>query len=503
MKKVQMLLHKALASHWTWRAILAIFIFSSLWIAFSSVYPMAFDEEFHLGVIKLYAEQWSPFLRDLSSNAAQFGAIGQDPSYLYHYLISFPYRLLATFLPNEAVVIVLRILNIAIVVTALIIFRKAFRRAGLGRGSANVLIAVFALIPISPLLAGQINYDNLLLLLIACLALQVQPLIASIGKKQFPIETVLMILIICLVASIVKYAFLPIFAATILFLASYTFFVFRRDSRKIPKLLAASWRKITLSRRIILISVLTLLLLLVGQRYVVNAVVYHSPIPNCSKVFSDEACMQYGPWKRDYNLENEKITNNVVVDANPITYSMSWFYGMWYRLFFMISGYNYQNFSPLPILGFGAIVLFVSALLIFLFSLRRTLAGKPVYWLYLLISGIYVAALWYQNYTAYLRTGDVVAVNGRYLLLILPLAGVPIIAAVSHFLAKRRALYTFAVILTLIVFLQGGGLSSFIVRGNENWYWNNTPVQSINKAADDILSPVIVGSESTLPIPSP
>jgi len=48
----------------------------ALWIALSSHYPMAFDEDFHLGIIKLYAHHISPFWSAHPAGADAFGAVG-------------------------------------------------------------------------------------------------------------------------------------------------------------------------------------------------------------------------------------------------------------------------------------------------------------------------------------------------------------------------------------------------------------------------------------------
>lgn len=504
MEKLHRSLHRALVSRWAWRIILGLFIISCLWIAISSQYPMAFDEDFHLGVIKLYSTQLLPILPHLPSSAAAFGAVSQDPSYLFHYLMSFPYRLFASFTQNQTVIVILlRFINIAMVVAALVIFRKALLRGGLGKGSTNVLIAIFTLIPISPLLAAQINYDNLLLLLIACLALQIQPLIKAINAKKLPVKTALLTLILCLTASIVKYAFLPILAGTLLFIGILIYRNFRHEFHKIPKLLATSWRQINKWQRIVLLGLVALLLILGGQRYVVNTIAYHSPIPDCSKMFDEGACSQYGPWKRDHDLEQNKALENIQVNPNPLVYAGSWIYGMWYRLFFTITGYEFQNFPPLPIIGFGAAIIFLAAITIFAASWRRTLRGKPFYTYLLLISAFYCLALWIQNYSAYMRTTEPVAINGRYLLPLLLLAGVPIIAAASHFFARRAKLCAVVIICTIVVFFEGGGLMSYIVRSNEHWYWNNSIVQTTNKSARAIVSPIILGSNESLIIPVP
>src|ERR1044071_4545924 len=102
--------------------VLGFFVFESLWIGLSAVYPMAFDEEFHLGVIRIYSQQWSPFLASQPENANQFGALVTDPSYLYHYLMSFPYRLIAVITDNLMVqVILLRLFNVGMMTCSVVL----------------------------------------------------------------------------------------------------------------------------------------------------------------------------------------------------------------------------------------------------------------------------------------------------------------------------------------------------------------------------------------------
>lgn len=56
-----------------------VFIIEALWLAFTSRYPMAYDEDIHFGTIKLYAEQWLPFFGSQPAGADQFGAVVRDP----------------------------------------------------------------------------------------------------------------------------------------------------------------------------------------------------------------------------------------------------------------------------------------------------------------------------------------------------------------------------------------------------------------------------------------
>src|SRR4051812_29328265 len=84
-------------------AILALFVLQSAWIALSGRYPMAFDEDFHLGIIRLFAHHASPFWSTQPAGADAFGAVARDPSYLYQWLMSFPYRLISAITGDQTI----------------------------------------------------------------------------------------------------------------------------------------------------------------------------------------------------------------------------------------------------------------------------------------------------------------------------------------------------------------------------------------------------------------
>src|SRR5690606_16905472 len=136
----------------------------------------------HLGVIDIYSEQWSPFIDEQPDEAKYYGDITRDPSYFYHYLMSFPYRLIGLFTDDIiAKIVVLRFINIALVALSLVYWRRVIRRLGLGRAGSNVVIFFFTIVPLVPYLAAHINYDNLVLLLMPILFLL---LIKLVDSKQ-------------------------------------------------------------------------------------------------------------------------------------------------------------------------------------------------------------------------------------------------------------------------------------------------------------------------------
>jgi len=419
--------------------------------------------------------------------------------------MSFPYRLISIFTNDQTVIIILlRLLNIALAAMSLVLFRRLLRRVGTGKVTTNIVMAVFVLIPVTPLLAGQINYDNLLLLCVAVFCLLIERIIASTKANKLPLGTILVTLAFGLLSSLVKYAFLPILAASGVFVLWYLWRHWKRDWSTFRRALSASWHGLTSLKQFGLIALLLLSIGLFSQRYVVNVVVYHSLIPDCGKVLDNEACQQYGPWNRDFSLSQNKSDND---ESSPVVYMAEWLYGMWYRLFFVIKGGFapdvYQNFPPLPVIGVGAISLFIFGIAAFIATFKRVMRDNHSYVYFLAICIVYVAILWLQNYGAFLRTGQPVAINGRYLLPILLLIGAILAKSVALLLRKVSVVRSALAVLVLLLFLEGGGLVGFIVRSNDAWYWQNDMVRSVNHAADNLLSPLVAGSQSSLPIPNP
>src|SRR3954465_971475 len=115
-----------LGSSWFFWLIVGLLVVQATWIAFSGRYPMAFDEDYHLGIIRLYAHHLNPFWSGQPAGADMYGAVFRDPSYLYHWLMSFPFRLVEHS-SQMTQVMFLRLINIALLASALPLFRRLLR----------------------------------------------------------------------------------------------------------------------------------------------------------------------------------------------------------------------------------------------------------------------------------------------------------------------------------------------------------------------------------------
>jgi hypothetical protein len=475
--------------------ILAFLVATSFWVAISSLYPMAFDENFHLGIIKIYAEVWNPFAITQTPEAAEFGSLTTDPSYLFHYLMSFPYRLLAAITSSEtAIVIVLRILNIALFVAGVVVYRKVFLRAKISPAIINAVMAIFVLIPVVPLLAGQINYDNLLMLIVAVvfwLTLRIREDLRT--NEKIPTAFMLGLLIVLLFASVVKYAFLPIAAGVVFYLCYEIYRVLRHD-KEVPNQAWRDFRQFSWALKAVLVGLLGVGIVLFSQRYVVNIIRYHEPVPDCAAVLTVEECNKYSVWRRDnaYALHKEGLEIR-----NPVHYTTThWAWGMWHRLFFTLAGptNGYATRKQLPIPSYLAIVLAVGGVILAIVYGRVLLRQYPIFGLFIAVGALYVAAVWLQVYQLYEYTARPVAINGRYLIPLLPAFGVIMAVAYARFFSrigqsKYKGLFAGVLIL---LFLQGGGPVTYIVRAEPNWYWPNSFIQDANQHLQKILKSVIV-----------
>lgn len=483
---------------------IGLLIFQAAWLALTARYPMAFDENFHFGVIQLFSHQWGPFFTSAPANSAQYGDLVRNPSYLYQYLMSFPYRLIAHFIHQESLqIILLRFINIGLFTLGLVAFRRLLRRLSLSAGITNVSLFMLVLVPVVPFLAGQINYDNLMFLIIpvvTLLTLSCREQLQTTGT--FPPKKLLLLMTLSMLGALVKYAFLPIVLALFIYLLVT---LLRSPYRKtaLPATLKTFW---TVSGwvKLGLIAVFLIALSLFTERYGVNIIRYHSLQPSCSKIESVEQCLQYGPWARNYiitanNEAADAAETPVSLDPNLALFAPAWVRGMVHRLYFAIN-YDFYNYAELPINTTVAYLIGGVGLLLSGLFWRRLHQRYPFILLPLLITALYVASLLYVNFTDYLHFKTMLAINGRYLILILPLAFAIFAAAYAILLEsiaqKKAANYKLGLtVVVVLLSLQGAGVVTYILRSDDNWYWKNDTVIAINQTAKKILTPLIIGAD--------
>lgn len=483
-----------LASNRCFWLIVGLLLVEASWLALSGRYPMAFDEDYHLGIIRLYAHHLSPFWSAQPAGANALGAVARDPSYLYHWLMSFPYRLITLFTKDQTIIVLLlRAINIALFSTALPLFRRLLLRTGASRTIVHFCLLLFVLIPVVPLLAAQINYDNLLIPMVGLIMLCASQLHDRLQTtRKLDVGLLLTLVALCLAAAIIKYAALPIFVAIAIFVI-WDLRVTATSWRMVGQHVRQGFRQLAVAQKWLLVLALLLLAGLNIERYGVNLIRYHNPVPDCSKVLTVQQCSAYGPWIRDYNFSINKVDE----EKNPVIYMGDWLKGMWIRLFFAVDGpaTQFQTRGPLAVPGFGSLILIAFGVVALVTRVPRVLKRyhAPTLWLMAGVMAFYVAALWLDNYRAWVRTGQPVAINGRYLLpIMLPLLLLTVLSAKELLSGRRRVqgLLAAGAVLTL---LWGGGALTYILRSEDTWYWPAQPVYDVNHALKRVLGPVTPG----------
>lgn len=500
LKKIAKTIYKIINSKKFFYVIIGFFIIQAAWFALTAQFPMAFDENYHFGLIQFFSHQWLPFVNKAPTSAAIFGEITRFDSYLYHYLMSFPYRLIALFVHNlVAQIIIFRFINIGLFVTGLFLFRHLFNRLNIAKWLINFSLLMLVLIPIVPFLATTISYDNLtfiLVPLIAILALNCREEI--VNHKRIPVTSLIFLLCVGALGSLVKYPFLPIFAATVIYLLVI---FFRTSSKKVLfKTIASSFLSTKRWLQIILIISIVISGGLFIERYGVNLIQYHSLEPDCSQIQSVSYCSQFGPWARNQRIATEVLVNNTPYDPPIIIFTPYWFGYMAYRLYFAIN-YDYRSGLPLPIpITVASIICGVGLILCiafrrYIFKIDRRLL------LFVTIIVLYAGAVFYLNFTEFLHYRTMLAINGRYLVLIFPFVFILIGLAYQRLFniwlkARARTVMAIFSVVTILLLLQGGGALTQLLRSQSSWYWQNKSVIDFNLNLKKIVSPFIFDVKS-------
>lgn len=484
--------YAAFRSPWFFYVILGLLVLQAGWIAISAVYPQAFDENFHFGLIQLHAQQKLPYFTHKLPGSSVYGAIARDPSYLYHYLLSLLYRVLIHHTESQtAQIIVLRFVNIGLFVGGLFVFRRLFKEMRLSTGVTNTSLFFLVMLPVTPLLAAQINYDNLIFLLTGLFFIYLLRCQRELrGKDSLVLVDLAGLVAVGTLACIVKYSFLPLLATTaVWFVWSFG----KRAARSVLQV-DASHRP-----RLLLLTVLAIIGIgLCSERYVENVFTYSSPIPKCDKVLTVDDCLNYSPWARDYLFAQTYPHPKAL---GIIVYPAVWAHRMVYESLFTINSLFYPEgtvlyfaHDPMPIFNVGAwIIMVVGGCLVLLYSKR--IWRQPQLRLLLIMWLAYTAALFIENFGAYLHTGEAVSIHGRYFVPFYPVLFVALIQGYQWGLQRIGKVHWQPILLSVAVLLclQGGGALDWLSRSDTSWYWPQLqPVARANWLVQDVLHKTVL-----------
>jgi hypothetical protein len=473
-----------LGSDWFFAVLILGFIVEAAWIALTSRFPMAFDESYHLGLIQFFSHHLNPFVSSQPPSYYFVGAIAHNPSILYHYLLSFPYRLIVLITPAmKTQIILLRLINIAMMVASLALFRKILRTCGLSRIFSNLTVFLFAFTPIVCQLAAQINYDNLFILLSSVAIYMTIKLTKDLRGNKFNAKALLSLLALCLISSEVKFAFLPIFAGITIYILFSLYLTSRREAMGLTKLLTNFKKDYQVIQKPLRIGLVTLIVLGAGifvNYYGVNLVKYRALSPQCNQVLSIKDCENNAVWVRNNKLV---LDSSSAPTMNILHYTYNWGRLLFDQLF---SAVTPNGGNALSASGFmKALVITIGVVAtVGLVAYRSSIAKKFSYFpMASFIVLFYGLCLWAYNYHSYLHLHVFVGVQGRYLLPILIYVYALCALSLRDVLSKRNKsniVFPSVVTLALLIFLMDGGFTTYRAKisPNQHWISKNTAISN-------------------------
>lgn len=479
---------------WFFVATLVLFSINTLWLILSSNL-LPYDEYYHIGIIRFYANQWSPFISSQPAEMSLYGDVTRLPSYAYHFLMSFPYRFFDIFTDSETLIIIgLRIINLAVVIAGILLFRKLFLKAKVPKYLINIATLVFVSTPIVPLLVAQNNYDNLMFMLTPIVLI----FACKSVEEKLNITNLLWLATVGMLATLTKHNFIVIFGAAVLYVL---FILIKRHRGAIFGLLSDS---IKTSKKSGLVAgvIFVIVLGLFFERYGINAIKYKQVKVDCAKVQPVSVCENFSPWRR-----NQKALNNIPekpLYGDPISFTSHWSTKLmrgYYAVFANIvpanvnvpdpyGHYVFKKLLPLPItIGY---ILLSAGLISFVLKFKKLWHKNTLTQLTVVSSGVLLVSLWVFNYAFYLKYGQAYAIQGRYIVpMLLPL--ILLFATAIYELTKKSSLKwtRYIIVCMVILYVLSGGVVGWIIKSNDNWYWNNAVVFDFNRGAKNVLKRVI------------
>jgi len=395
-------------------AVLVLFVGEALAVALTASYPLPIDESYHFGLIQFFSHQWLPFVHTQPAGTYQFGDITHYDSYLYHYLMSFPLRIIELFTQSQQTqVILLRVLSIGMFVGAFVLLRRILRDMRVSQWAINVALLIYVLLPMVPFWAAHVNYDSLFTLTLVVFVRLGQRVITS-RQAVVRRRLIALFLSVGLLGCLVKYSFVPVAFVGIVTVGVCLWRHRRSISRRQVK-------NYDMHEKLLLAGVGLLLLVSGGlfvQRYGVNLMTYHAIEPDCARLHTVAECQEYGAWSRNYSLK-EVAAQAPQVTHNPLKYLKDF----WLPINLRTIGGTYSSTGGTPPLATAmklALLLLVGGIVaVLVLSVRGVVRDRAL----LFIVGItvaYGAALFINNFSQFEAFRSVVAVQGRYMLPFLP-----------------------------------------------------------------------------------
>lgn len=433
-------------------AVFSLFVLQGVVYTFSSKYGLPHDEKFHFESIQYYAEEpvaEGPFVDNQPQETIyEVNVIERSATYLYHYILSFPARLMNEFdISYDTQIIVFRIINIFFCVLALVVLKKVLDELSDNTLLKNLSVAALSLTGVFVFLAGSINYDNLANLLFLAFLLFATRSIKKTSQNEFAWAT-----IFGLATILTKYTFLPVVGLGLI--VALAFLLKRRHS---VKGYYAAFKNTYSSHKVATLVCLGLLVttsFLFVERVGLNLVEYKQVQPSCTKIFTTEECYEnFSVYRRGVDHKAAFIQEGGLASADLSMFSQAgeWTDRMYKGLFYYFGQHRVGDY----LISAGVAFLVFLAFIVTLTFRRQRIILKREHLFILGLSITYISLLFLFNLKTYLTLGERFAYQGRYLLPIMGFvyffAGLIILQTYKASKFKKPFIVSWTVLLVLML----------------------------------------------------
>lgn len=451
------------------RLIVGYFLVQASYMALTTKIGIPPDERWHIGLIRFYVENgWSPFVADQRSDF-QLGDLERNPNYLYHYGLSFLYRLSP--FGDEGTVILLRFVNIALAALTIFVLLAILRRLRLPLIVQNLTVFLLINTLMFTFLSASVNYDNLLILLAAIAFYGFFGLLEEPNGRSF-----VTLLLGSLGAILAKQAAVPLVLLLfgVLALAHW---------RRWGPFLTSIRRWFRPARPSVVLACVCMLILigLVAERYVGNVIQYGKLGVSCDRVHDVEQCEQYAVFSRNRTLAMNKPPSDQLMSLPE--FSLRWTHGMFDRTVRIFAHKVPRPIYPLQMGAFIVAIVLIFALIREMDRQYRTLNYGVA------VAGLYILVLLLVNWKSYRQYGVFgLALQGRYAF---PVIGIVYMAGSFYLLRllKGRRFGVLVGLTCLFILFAGASLPAYLYSTDSTWY--RSPMASPTSTLHDALHTLV------------
>lgn len=434
--------------------IFAWFVFSASWMAVSTKKSIPPDEGNHYRSIIMFKEAGvGSFVNLQHVEAWRLQGASRTPNYMYHYVMSYPMRLMPGSFSDQQKVTILRFTSIIFSLLGLIVISKAFDLATKTKWVTNLSLLMITNTIMFPFISASLNYDGLAFLVTASLTYFFIRLI-----KKYSLADLIAFATVGMFGSMVKFQILPLVAILGFFVVLHH----AKNYREIYEETKVSVKKN--QRKVLLLSVPFIIMFgLFFERYGMNYIKYGTYRPACDQVISYDDCTKNGLFVRNMEFKD----NPVDPPIPPVSYIADWVNGMKKNMYSIL---GHKRTKEIPVLSVSVAIIWAAMTLAVIIKFDKK--NKLV--IYMLVSAlIYAAILLMFNYGLFAKSGRNLARQGRYLF---PVLGMVYFVGLHHLsiLLKNKQNILAASLLGIAVVFFLSSWPAYIIQTNSSWHTKST-----------------------------